>query len=345
MAMYIVVFVIQAIIWFLSRNGKYSRLWLSISFILLFFVSSFRALNIGTDYSEYVPIYYHIAAGNDYGMEVGYVWLNRVMASVIPHYCGLAIGVNIMLMVPLYYFITRYVSQKYWQLCIMIFTANPYMFIQSSFNILRQACAVGVLLLATHFFIRKKWIVGILLIGVAASFHKIAIVGVVIPLFWLFKLKKNQWYAIILASLACSFVLSDKVISFLATMIGFAGYSGYEASVLNNPIYCIGIAIVALLFASRRDKYVETEEQLKFYDLYLLSLCILLLAVKNDMVYRTYLLFAFASLPAVPIIWRSSGNTIKCGYAVYYSAFYMGYILMLFIAKDSFYIPFRFFFE
>ena len=335
-------FLIQAAIWYCSRKWNKPYFWLFLSFGLLFVMSSFRDMNMGTDYVEYVPIYDLIVGGKNYDMEPGYVFLNSLMSLFTSHYCGLAMGVNLILMPSLAFFITQHVPSKYWQLCVMIFAANPYMFIQSTFNILRQACGIGFLLLASHFFIKKKWHWDFLFVIVAALFHKASIIGLIIPLFWAIRWKKKYWYPIVASCFAVSFLLGDTLISFFFNVIDFGGYAGYEASALNHPIYILGITAVALFLIDNRDRWAHTEIEQKFYDFYLFSLCFLLFAVKNDMIYRFYLIFAFISLPAVAIIWRSAGKLVRLGYVGYYTAFYMGYLLLIYLAKDPFYIPFRF---
>ena len=119
MTVYIGIFIIQAAIWYCSRKWNKPYLWLLLSFGLLFVVSSFRAMDIGTDYAEYVPIYDLIAGGTNYDMEPGYVFMNSMMSLFTSHYCGLAMGVNLILMSSLAFFITQHVPSKYWQLCVM----------------------------------------------------------------------------------------------------------------------------------------------------------------------------------------------------------------------------------
>lgn len=343
MTIYVLIFLVQALLCVLClKNEKRANFYMVISFAFLFFISSFRASHIGTDYAEYVSIYEYIIDNGTYWMEPGYVLLNKIAAFIIPHYCGLAIFVNLVFLIPLFFFIRKHVAKKYWLLCIFIFAINPYMYVQSSFNILRQACATGLIIIATHFALEKKTVRSILFVLLAFSFHKIAIVGLIIPFFLRIKLSRGVWYVAITGSFACATLLGNTIISLFSSLMGYEGYASYEASLLNNPLYCIFIFVVALFFAYCRDKCVETKAQRMIYDLYLLSLCILFFGVKNDMIYRVYIIFAIASLPAIPIVWKKCGSICRLGYVGYYTVFFFGYIAMLALSQNLCYVPFKF---
>ena len=100
------------------------------------------------------------------------------------------------------------------------------------------------------------------------------------------------------------------------------------------------------LIISFYDKICESRMQRIFVNLYIFSLCFLMLAVENDIVYRLYIAMAYASLPAVPIIINAMrkykyGNLVKWGYIGYYAAFYIGYIYLLYENNNPDYIPFK----
>ena len=341
MTIYICLFLSQLILWIIARRTNKHRLCLLISLALLFVVSSFRASTMGTDYSEYVTVYNHVASGHNYDMEIGYIIMNWLVSRIILSHVGLAMGVNLMLMIPFFIFVTKNVPSKYWGLCTLIFTANPYLFVQGTFNILRQSCATGMILLATHFFVRKKWLRGFVFIFIAILFHNIAIVALCIPLFLFLNFNKGLLLGILCFSYVTGFVLGDKLIAIMAKLLSFGSYATYEASVFDNPIYTAFIFVFALILLNYRDKCVETDIQRKFYDLYLISLSLFFFAFKNDMVYRTYLIFVFVTLPAIPIVWRKFDNLVRLGYFGYYTVFYFGYLIVVW-SGDIMYVPFKF---
>ena len=190
-------------------------------------------------------------------------------------------------------------------------------------------------------------------------FHKSAIICLLCLPFYFINLKANTWRLIAVFSFIISCVLTPHVITYFAGMIGYNTYGDYKPSALNFPVYIIFIVLYIFFLCDSYDIFEDDREMKFFVDIYLFSLCILLFAVKNDMIYRIRLYFVFVSLPAIPFILQkySSSRTIsRLGnehlsinnifvglHYLYYLFFYWGYLALLALNNNTQYIPFCFF--
>ena len=126
----------------------------TISFItalcILCFIASFRADIIGADHINYIYEYKNInKTGNAYFSEKGYVLLCRIISELSQcNIAALNFSVAALTLAGFYCYIKKYVEPDYYILALIILVFNPYMFIQSTFNIMRQGCAIGILLLS-----------------------------------------------------------------------------------------------------------------------------------------------------------------------------------------------------
>ena len=321
---------------------------------------------IGADYVHYVNAFETIKFTGSYYMERGYVLLNRFVSTITNEYVGIAVAVNILLFIPLYYYITKFVDKKYWGLCVFIFATHPYMFIQSSFNAMRQGCATGIVLFGLTVFLtlsnRRKLLSKILFLVfvlLAAQFHRIAYVMVIIPIILSINWKKYDWYVMIVLSIVANLIGIGNLGELILTQLSFnISYLHYDSSLLNNPIYVIFVSlfILYLLYHYEDFKSLSSVSKKRF-DLYMFSLCFLLFAVSNDMLYRVYIILAFCTLPCIPIVCKglviththikikNESKIVELLYLFYYFCFYVGYVSLLAINKNAHYIPFKFFFN
>lgn len=345
-----------------SRTPKIA--FLKLSLLYLFIISSFRHQTIGTDYIVYVQIFRYVIQGEGSWVERGYTLLNRLVGMVTHHYVGLAVAVNTFLFVPLYFYIRNNVHPRYWGLCVFIFAANPYMFVQSTFNVLRQTCATGILLIGMNALLnrnRKKLHVlfYFFMVLIAAQFHKISYTFVLVPLLLSIKWQKAYWYVLTVVAIALNFVGVRALAAIAVRVFGFGSdYISYESSMLNNPIYVMFVTVVIFFLLSHYEAYAaEGKETKRIIDLYLFSLCFLIMALPNDSFYRVYMMLAFCALPGVPAVCASTrpGSSririkheeyyVEKLYVFYYLFFYVGYVALLAIKQNTAYVPFRFFFN
>lgn len=333
--------------------------FLKIAMLYLYLISSLRDKSIGADYWTYVSVFDLVRGGGTCYMEKGYLALNRLVGLFTSNYVGLALTVNLILFVSLYFFITRNVSEKYWLFCIFVYAANPYMYIQGSFNILRQTCAIGILLVGVNFLFKEikmqNLLIYILCVLVAGQFHKSAFSMILVPIIMWIPWKRIHWVLALICALVFKMIGLSRLLAFMINLFGFSlSYNTYEASMLDRPIYLILIVGLVAYILYRYPDLTENQMSKKKIDLYIFSLCFLVIAVSNDMIYRVYIILAYIALPALPVVLekrkeRSSGVYVvgeaqiaQALYVVYYFSFFVGYLAYLKISGNTMYIPFRF---
>lgn len=357
----IFILLVYLTVYYTNIRNKWSMI---ISFSYLFFISSFRDKSIGPDYHNYVKAFNVISKTGNYYMEKGYVLLNYVVSKICNNYIAMALTVNIILFVPLYYYIKNNVKDKYWWLCGFVFFANPYMFIQSTFNIVRQGCATGIIIIAMMCIFSKK--IGFILrhllffslVIVASMFHRTSIIMLLLPFFLMIKWKKVYWYI----ALGISFVgnvIGIRVIgSFLIKILNLRfSYLDASPSVLNRPAFLVFIALYVLYILYRYDDICMGDSNCKKkVDLYILSLCFYILTLPNEMFFRVYIMMAFIALPGIPLICEGAAKTTKIrikneetlitnAFLLYYFFYYLGYVILLEINNNYHYIPYKFFWQ
>lgn len=338
-----------------KRNGRDS--YVKLVFLVLYFVSSLRADIIGSDHQVYVNIFYSISRSGfayDYGYEKGYVLLNMLANFFSNHYVALSFVINFLIFTSVYCYINKFVESRYKDVAVLIFFLNPYLYIQSTFNILRQGCATAVLLFAMHYLCEKKWIQYMFLVLVAAQFHKASYVFLLLVVFRIIKWKRS--YFIILSTVAfiMNMVLdNDAFLRYIADILGYSGYVGFGKSMFDFKLYAFFIYGIVIFFSLHYEQLYVNQEEKFFIDLYLASLSMLPVFVKNDAAYRIYIILVFLSIPAVSFICKNFNHemkrkqyiVIRLSYFMYYVAFFSAFFMKLMYDDDSFYIPFKFFWQ
>lgn len=361
MEIYLFVFFLTFLGIFISEKENVICLYFYIAVLTLFFISSLRDVMIGKDFGTYINIFY---TNNFYFKEKLFTAFIKTVSKVSTQPFWYATCINLLLFIPLVIYIKENVDYKDWMLVLFIFVANPYLYVQTTFNILRQCCATGIVLMGIMLLKRDNFlsIIGyILVVLLASEFHRSVLVAILIVPVDLFGWTKKKWMFVATASFALYFFLTPSLVAEVAGLIGFQNYASYEASVLDHPLYVLIIYLYTVLLISSYDEFEKDKKQKFFVDVYLFSLCFLMFAVRNDAIYRVRLFFVFISLPVLPYIFKNlttrnftryicglevefNGDIIRLHY-VYYFVFYIGYISLLAINHNPYYVPFKFCFQ
>lgn len=323
-----------------------NRLICSLIIFVLWFVSAFRAAHIGKDHFTYNGLFYSIGATGDAYCEKGYVLLNRILYFIYDDPIILSIGVSSLLIFSYAYYVKHNVNYDYWILAILIFVFQPYLYIQSSFNVLRQGCATAFVMLAIPNLIEKKKFKYFAWIAIACLFHFSAVIFFLLFFLQKFNLNFKRIIFIAFISLVLNFV---NAFSFLFAIISqYQAYENYEESLLNIKPYVLFIFGVTIYFASKYNTLFHNEKEKMFVDIFLISLCLLIVFVQNDMLYRVYIMFAFISVPGITIIFKNilkNNSLVEAVLLGYYNFFYIGYTSRWYLNNDFSYYPFKFAFE
>lgn len=337
---------------------------LRIGMSYLFVISSFRSTSLGADSFNYIKAFKIIGNSGTYYMEKGYVFLNRLVSMFTSNYTVLILIVNSIFFLSLSYYIKKFVDKNYWIYCLMFISLQPYIFLQTTFNIIRQCCAVSFVIIAMCFLVNsirfKHKFTGYIMFNImtiiGAQFHRSAYLFLAIPIIFLIKMNKNRWRFLAFVFIGFNFITFSRMISRVELLAGYTKYSNYGASILNNSAYIILVLLYLFWITSYYENLELDKWEQNFYDLYLFSIVFLLFAVSNDMVYRVYIIMAIISLPAIQIIFKNDKSSkivlshrlnfkrvrvFSFALCSYYFFFFIGYIFYLYINYNSIYIPYH----
>lgn len=357
---FIILFFVVYVICFFSLLNAKREVFLVISLLFLFVISTFRNEIIGTDYKNYIVAFETISKTGTYYMEKGYVLLNVLVSHVTQKYYGIAFAVNLIFFTSFFYYIRNNVDSKYWDICLLVFLLNPYFFIQSTFNLMRQTCATGIVMIGLTSLLKKPCVKSVitylLFILISAQFHRVSYFLVIIPVIFYFPWNKVYWLLMLLLSIIINYIGVNSFLSLFFVETNFnAGYANYEETYLNHPIFILLVSIFFIIILLRyEDCGFYRKKEKNILNLYLFSLCLLIIAVTNKMVYRVYVMFAFFSIPGVAVLFvndeskkfgyyfRKDSIVLRSILIAYYICFYLGYVILLSINGDVNYIPFKF---
>jgi len=337
----------------LSKFKVKKNIYLISSLTILMIISSFRASQIGADYHVYVNVFENIdKAIISYPMEKGYLLLNYIVALITSNYVIFALIINLFIFSAIYKYIKNNVDEKYYLWIILIFTMNPYLYIQSTFNVIRQTIAFCIILYGIKYLIEKKYIIYILLILMAAQFHSISYIFILLIFIRMMRWNEKKFFILLFCVILLVLFKNCGIIDFFAKILGYGKYAKYGATMFDFFVYhTFIISVVSILILNY--KKIEIKENEKFFlDTYIISLSLLPVFVTNDIMYRVYIGFIFISLPAVPLILKHCDKTmkkmkylIKSGYALYYSLLFVMFLYSIMKTNNINYIPFRFFWQ
>lgn len=329
------------------RFNKYidiytKEIYLFITVLFFFIISTFRNPLIGADYQTYINIFLY---KHEWYGEIGFSLLYKVAYILFGNnYIGLTFLINLLIFILLFIYLINTLSKKTNITIIMlIFILNPYLFIQSSFNVVRQGLCTSILLIAYLFLMKNDKIKFIVLIIIASTFHKVGLVF--LSLYFINKIhfNKKALYITLLVCFCMNMLLSNlAVLEPIFNLFNFGHYANYENSLFNFRLYGVFIACFILYLLRNYDCLYNNAKEKKIVDLYILSLCFLLLAVKNDALFRVYIILVFLTLPAISIILDRirNKNFVAMGYLSYYAIYYITFLIS--VVNNTHYVPFLF---
>ena len=356
MTLYILLPLLNVVLYlFLAGRKGGKKLYLIITLASLALISSLRSSQIGADYPIYVKIFENIGnLINKYPMEKGYLYFNLIASLFTHSYVVFSLALNSVIFSILYFFIRKNVEEKYYFWTVFIFITNPYLYIQSTFNVVRQAISTCIVLLGINQLNNRKYIPFLLLTIIAAQFHSIGYIYALLAIVKLIKWNEKKFFIISAFSLIFNLFLSKSGLLYsIANLFGYGNYNGYKATEFNFWLFAIFIfAVTALLIVNYKKIKVSEKEQF-FLDTYILSLALLPIFVTNDIMYRVYVGLVLVSLPGIAIVIRHCDQffkthtriLIKGAYIVYYGLLYGLFLWLVIKANNASYIPFKFFWQ
>jgi len=355
MLIYILLPLLNIILYFfLSKKEKGRKIYLITILTVLMLLSSFRSKQIGADYSVYVNVFENISKHiSSYPMEKGYLILNYLVSIFTSNYVVFSLVINSIIFSVFYKFIKDNVDEKYYVWIMSMFILNPYLYIQSTFNIIRQMLSICIILYGIKFLNEKKYIHFVLSIILASQFHSMGYIYLSLLLIKLIKWDEKKFYLISIGSLVMNILGENNVIlQFLSSLLGYGKYNGYKDTMFNFPIYILFIFAVVILLIKNYKKIKTNEKEKLFLDTYIISLSLLPIFITNDIMYRVHIGLVFMSLPAIPIILKYLKDKskkvnfiVKGGFILYYVLMFSLFIFLAMKTNNINYVPFTFFWQ
>lgn len=224
MTIYVILMLLALSGYFLNANKSDSnrKIYLFFVFSALLIVAMFRTEDVGTDlklfYSQYFPLFKYtpwndlqsVTASGDW--ELGFCAFCKITSQISTDPQCFIIFSSIVTIVPCAIFIYKNSEDVVFS-TVFYLGYNMYMM---SLNVVRQAMAVGIILLGLKALKHKKYLVYVLFVLVATLFHTTAIVALLLLLCNFLTFKKKTFY--VLAALTIAIAVGFRTLfNFLIT--------------------------------------------------------------------------------------------------------------------------------
>lgn len=217
--------------------------------ILIFFatlpmilVSGFRYM-VGVDYNTYAWIFGEINIGNKTHVEIGYVFLNKIVGYFTHDFIWLFVLTSAIIIC----FVVAAVKQNSnnFAYSLFLFISLGYYFY--SMNSVRHFMALSIYFFAQKYMKKQEFWKFFLLILVAATFHKVALIA--IPIYFVFTRKVKFSYYVVIAILLVICAFLNKYIMNIIFSFVYQSYKNSVYNVYDFSIYNVLLSGIASFFA------------------------------------------------------------------------------------------------
>lgn len=263
-----------------SKSGKVlsinkSNIFAFISFLPIMLVSGLRYM-VGVDYNSYLWLFQDIKEKKGVYIEGGYLKLNQIIIKLTNNPQALFFVTSVIIIGLV--FIGIYAYSQNPALSIFLFFTMGYLF--SSFNILRQYIAVAVLFAGLKFIKENKLLPYLVLVLIAFFFHKTAVI--MLPLFFLTRIRWKQSYMLIISMIAACFIPLRGILTNILVLTFYPQYAGTSLikplSIPELAYYGLTFGILVLLcLAYKYDFFNDTTNLILFnciFYTFLMYLCL-----------------------------------------------------------------------
>lgn len=178
----ITIIILLAMLFFSKKQTlRKRRIYLILVFLILFFISAFRSVNIGNDTLSYAIMFQRFGKADniftlDTNIEIGYIVLNKILYSISSNPQILFIFTSLFILVTQLRFINKN-SNMVWLSVYLFINLRLFYFTLSG---LRQSIAMSIILLSYNFIKSKKPIKFFITVVIASLFHSSALVFLII---------------------------------------------------------------------------------------------------------------------------------------------------------------------
>lgn len=213
----------------------------------LFFITAFRGSLVGADTLNYIRTFERVAqcdsisaAFHSSRMENGYLLLNYLVSHIGLSYIHFQIIVSLFIYISLAIFIYKY-SDNIW---ISFYVFVTIRMLLGTMNVVRSWCAIAIILFALSALVERKVLKYYILVLIAAQFHTVAYVMVILYPFCRFKRREIAYFAYISACLVIG-AFYKPFFAFITHAIG--RYEGYLTSIYFSSGYNMAVFLTFFL--------------------------------------------------------------------------------------------------
>lgn len=307
------------------QNGKVFDMSL---LLIAITISGFRDYLSG-DYRAYVEWYY--SKTRDFDFEFGFVWLMDVLRWFHCSHYFLFFFFSVSSVTLVFLGVKKYT--KHSTLAFFFYLLIPVLYL-NSWSIIRQTFTMSIAFYAFHFLISKKYFYFALLMGIAISFHKTAII-ILLVFIVIFKVADTIKTVHLIVLLLISLILSQiHWVSFFSGLFVNTHYldyfkKGYIASSTLKITVLNGLAIFLLFYYEKMKTAYPNQKYLML--LYFFSVFVTnLFASINDLTRLAYYFTIFEIVVFADLIFLE----LKNRRLLFFSGFYIyGVVFFIYTLK------------
>lgn len=290
---------------FIKDEHRRDITYLSIIFVQFSLFNFLKDYSVGQDLETYREAYEQIKLNGleffaRYQWEPGFVLTNYLFIKLNISFRLFSFLIGAFFYISVLRFINRYSLEKW--LSVMLFVAFGFYF--ASFHILRQTIAMGIILFAYDYIVKRNLKMFLLYVGMAVMFHYTAILFIVTYFLWSERDKRISMIRFI-TFLSICFIFNTWVIDFMMnTAYGYVTrYFAYQSSAVQGEGYGMLILLIAMTFSGMimSPNYLGKRGKLLFL-LVVIATCAQILATSFSVFARVVWYWSIAVIAYVPLI-------------------------------------------
>lgn len=290
MIIYYILILLPILLYYLSARfypkTVCCKIAITVFFAILLFMLVLRSETVGRDVTTY-HLYFNGIAKTEWrnlpkvNLEIGYVFINKLIASIGGNYRVLLVVVALITIIPIW-LIYYYEGEDAPTEIVIFINMSTFLMFFSGF---RQSIAVSLGVIAFMFVKRKKIIFFLLTVAAALLFHNSAFILLLMYPMYHIKLKK-KYLPVIIGIILAVFIFNRPIFNFLSSFV--SDVHNADKSITNTGAY--GMIILLILFVAF--SYVIPDEKSLSKEIYglrnflLLSLTLQLFAPVNFLAMR-----------------------------------------------------------
>lgn len=330
---------------------RYERALLLFVIFSLWLVVAFSE-SVGPDYHSYQGMYDALNDGF-YKQEFLFRWIGLLFRDNGFSFAYFYFSMTTIYIFTLYYVFKRY--RNYLALNFLIFIIMPYGLIEGGFTYIRQNVAVAIFYLSLIYVLERKLLKYILSTFFAMLFHKSA--AIAMPVYFLVRRKISSKKSLIIYFCVLTFSVLLVIPSFRSLIFaGIALIPGYGNTYLSfrggeflTPVSIKGLlsyvyqALPIILLMIYRNRVVKSEIENILYNITLLSLITLTLALQIRIMLRVEYYFVIAKVFSIPLLLNvcssKRSRTISLLMIILYFSLY--FVALYFTGEEKNLFPYR----